>query len=171
MKVATLKELTSRIIRRFFPMKDLSPLSTELVWDICIHPLISSKQKWVGELRQFALCPMNQSLNFSGCNNYVRKQLHILCESLGLTHYSEDTKKGRVLKVMKPTSWFLGTVDNIDTLSPVVDRSNRKRERFCEECGESEDKVELLYHHSGLGPYCDACIEADDELSAHKWEP
>ena len=40
----------------------------------------------------------------------------------------------------------------------------------CTECDETLDAYSALYHLSGLGPYCEACIEADPELEGLKWE-
>jgi hypothetical protein len=40
----------------------------------------------------------------------------------------------------------------------------------CTECGQDLDAWSALYHHSGMGPLCQDCIDDDDELEGLKWE-
>ena len=41
----------------------------------------------------------------------------------------------------------------------------------CQECSEPLVAYNAFYHHSGMGPWCEACIEADEYISGLKWEP
>ena len=52
-------------------------------------------------------------------------------------------------------------------------RENRRkhREKYCDECGETENEVELFEHWGGMGPRCEDCIESDDYMAGLKWEP
>lgn len=40
----------------------------------------------------------------------------------------------------------------------------------CEGCGTGLDAWQALYNYHGLGPYCQECIDDDDELEGLKWE-
>ena len=44
------------------------------------------------------------------------------------------------------------------------------RRSTCDSCGASSDDVEILACVHVRERYCDACIDADEELSCHKWE-
>jgi regulator of extracellular matrix RemA (YlzA/DUF370 family) len=57
------------------------------------------------------------------------------------------------------------------TAKPRWRQCTPRRVRSCDECGASSDECEILMSVYWPGSYCDECIEADEELSAHKWEP
>jgi hypothetical protein len=50
-------------------------------------------------------------------------------------------------------------------------RWHRRRVATCDGCGTSSDETEILVSVHMHGRYCDQCIDTDDELSGHKWEP
>ena len=52
-----------------------------------------------------------------------------------------------------------------------MSKNYRLRNLECEGCGKNGLETELLSHYSGVGPYCDECIEEDDELNGYKFEP
>ena len=60
---------------------------------------------------------------------------------------------------------------------PLLPRSSSqtiarpRRKITCDGCGVGSDVVDVLRSVYVDGKYCDACIDADDELSDHKWEP
>lgn len=41
----------------------------------------------------------------------------------------------------------------------------------CQECGVPLGVYNAFYHHGGMGPWCEACIEANEYTSGLKWEP
>ncbi|KAL3137251.1 hypothetical protein ABBQ32_14208 [Trebouxia sp. C0010 RCD-2024] len=41
----------------------------------------------------------------------------------------------------------------------------------CQACGAPLGAYNAFYHHGGMGPWCGACIEADEYVSGLKWEP
>lgn len=40
----------------------------------------------------------------------------------------------------------------------------------CQDCSCSLDAYGAMYHHSGMGPVCEDCIEANDVYDGLKWE-
>lgn len=40
----------------------------------------------------------------------------------------------------------------------------------CDDCGKALNAYTAMFHYSGLGPFCEDCISADDELDGLKWE-
>ena len=106
-----------------------------------------------------------------------RRWVYRRCEQLGLVYTSgvniSKKKSVKTVTVDKPKDWALpeGPIRVFEA------RPRRKRAKKvvqdpplveCDECGETR---EGLYHWSGLGPLCEECVEADEELSAYKWEP
>ena len=55
--------------------------------------------------------------------------------------------------------------------SPARRSQYAPRLRYCDFCGDDSDHVEILRNVHTAAQYCDACIEANDELSTHKREP
>lgn len=41
----------------------------------------------------------------------------------------------------------------------------------CQECNAPLRAYNAFYHHGGMGPWCEACIEDDEDTSGLKWEP
>lgn len=51
--------------------------------------------------------------------------------------------------------------------------SRKKMEQWsteCRECGQKLTAETAMYHHSGMGPLCEECIDDDPELEEVKWE-
>jgi len=50
--------------------------------------------------------------------------------------------------------------------------SNKKynKKKSCNDCGRQLDSSDALYNVFMGGPYCDDCVECDEEMSGHKWE-
>lgn len=41
----------------------------------------------------------------------------------------------------------------------------------CQECNAPLGAYNAFYHHGGMGPWCEECIEANEETEGLKWEP
>lgn len=48
-------------------------------------------------------------------------------------------------------------------------RGNR-RQKYCDECGKSDNEAELFKHWAGMGPRCEDCIESNDYIAGFRWE-
>ena len=108
----------------------------------------------------FSFCDSNKDIRvFASSTNTDRKYIHNRCDQLGLLHKSTTRNGNRILTVSKPNNWTLDGVPK-QILGKLYE---------CKMC--YEEKAEVFGHWSGQGPYCEECIEADDELQGHKWEP
>jgi hypothetical protein len=108
-----------------------------------------------------------------------RKWLHQRAEQLGLTTttVARSHRRGNTgdLVMRKPPQWQMNfgappkpTVGKMKT-TPWRERT-REWSGECDECGETLDAYNALYHYSGMGPLCEECVNADPELEGLKWE-
>jgi hypothetical protein len=105
-------------------------------------------------------------------NPAIRKILHILCDDLRLCHYTEKMKMGDgifFIVIVKPIGWRWIPQNELLNIKTSSNRRSRQV-KYCDGCDTSSEAVDLLVSLYCPGIYCDACIEADDEMSAHKWE-
>jgi len=104
-------------------------------------------------------------------SNVERKYIHNRCDQLRLFHHSENVYTpyaGRVVIVSKPNN-FNNSINN--SIGEIKEDPRRKRRKIeCDLCMNEYDRDELFVHWGGLGPYCEECIEDDEELRGHKWE-
>ena len=107
-------------------------------------------------------------------NKNSRLLLHNRCEELGLWHHSKNRKGERLLIVEKPSAWrwnYSQTPTPYKKPKPKTKRPPKiPKKIFCDECGANSHEKDILVNWTGEGPYCEECIEADDELNGHKWE-
>lgn len=102
-----------------------------------------------------------------------RKWLHTRAESLGLQTETVDRVGPFVatVRVTRPDGWVMPATPAQQ--GSVAPRGRRRRQAWvgeCDMCGVTLDAWEALYHYSGMGPFCDDCIEGDDYLAGLKWE-
>ena len=106
---------------------------------------------------------------FPSSDGKERKWLHVRAHQLGIS--SETPRRGRAkarLVLKKPPGWRMDW-SRPPTKEPVR-RAKKAWSRECDQCGEELDIWGAMYHHSGMGPLCADCIEADDDLAGLKWE-
>ncbi|KAG2447857.1 hypothetical protein HYH02_007313 [Chlamydomonas schloesseri] len=125
-------------------------------------------------------------INFNNLDSNGRKHVHWRCEELGL-HGRTTTRLPRSnqghMTVSRPPAWrqpdLRATPPPPQPPPPQPQLTQRQLRRkkmeewfaSCDECGRDLDVDTAMYHHSGMGPLCEACIEADPELEGLKWEP
>lgn len=77
---------------------------------------------------------------------------------------SLDSTGRQNITINKPIGWSWDPLRNMKgTRSEPFDEE-------CDNCGDQLRKSEALYHWSGMGPMCEACVEDDEEWSGYKWE-
>ena len=107
----------------------------------------------------FSFCDSDQYIKvFSDKNNIERKYIHNRCDQLGISHKSKTQNGYRILTIQKPTDWTLQQPKAI--IGKLYE---------CQIC--YQKKSEVYVHWRGFGPYCEECINDDDELQGYKWEP
>lgn len=103
-----------------------------------------------------------------------RIYIHHRAATMGLLTTTVDRRTKRNIAtviVTRPDNWQLP-----DTPIPIPSPSDTARDRratwqtCCRECECYLNASTALYHWSGLGPLCEACVEADGELNCLKWE-
>jgi hypothetical protein len=108
-----------------------------------------------------------------------------------MLHQSQDENGHRVLRIWSRTKAAQVAASSLDKIptdlqqlivnaacsqpAPPPHRPRPAPERFhrvsyCDDCGRSSDEVEILCNVFVQERYCDECIDADEELSCHKWE-
>lgn len=124
------------------------------------------------ELRQFVASQTATVTDFRARTGRQRKWLHVRATSMGLKTETVD-RNGYIasVRVSKPDGWAL-PAEPLPVRTPPGRRRRGRAEwkTECDECGAELDAWSALYHHSGMGPLCDDCIENDDELAGLKWE-
>ena len=122
-----------------------------------------------------------------------RKEVHILCDKIGLHHNSKFNPKkpnSKFLYIYKPLNWLWEHTDkNPYSKSDEYYKQNeikrKKREdkmkdrmnnKYCEGCGKTGLEVELYTSVYMQTLYCDDCLEtmSDDnggKMKDHKFEP
>lgn len=93
-------------------------------------------------------------LIIKGLDGYERKEMHVLCDKIGLHH--ESKQSGRKMKdfyIYKPEKWsWEYTIRNPYSRDPEY--YERKNDPCCDQCGESTDQ--LLYYQGES--YCEECL-------------
>lgn len=108
-----------------------------------------------------------------------RLWLHRRCGQAGVVSNTHN-RHGRIadVRITKPRDYTLAVHDVAFQASHTDMTKQRREERRrqieedlrCDECGATLTFESALYHWSGVGPMCDDCVEADDELCGLKWE-
>lgn len=116
-----------------------------------------------------------EMVTFDALTRPSRRWIHRRCEQLGLVSTSgvNISQKKKNITVKKPKEWTLpnGSVRSFETRSRNKRPKSIPQEPPRVECNGCGEECEGLYHWRGMGPLCTECIEADEEWSAHKWEP
>jgi hypothetical protein len=135
----------------------------------------------------------NNTLIIKGMCGYERKEMHRLCDKIGLHHESKVNPKNKNKKhfyIYKPTEWLWEfTERNPYSENPEVYEhreieSKKKREayeermrrKYCCVCGENGMETELFYSPYYAQLYCIDCLEITSDrdggiMSDHKYEP
>ena len=126
----------------------------------------------------------DNTLVIKGLNGDGRKNIHKLCDKIGLHHRSIHTgKKNKHLYIYKPEVWLWEfTIRNpySEDDSVYIQREqsiiNRKNNKYCSSCNTTATQANLYHSVYMSGYYCEDClnIESDGEggvLSDHKFEP
>jgi hypothetical protein len=105
-----------------------------------------------------------------------RKWLHMRAASTGLqstTERREGRRGGGLasLRLTKPPGWVLPR-DPVSVRPKLSSRAELMARwcTDCDSCGAKLDAYNAMYHHSGMGPLCEDCIQADPDLEGLKWE-
>ena len=125
-----------------------------------------------------------------GLSNYDRKQVHLLCDKIGLHHKSVQKKKNKHLWIYKPVVWLwefteknpysksdeyyiLQEQKHIQKQEKYKSKMQRK---YCDGCNVTGWDTQLYCSVYVRELYCDNCLEtlSDDDggkLGDHKFEP
>ena len=128
------------------------------------------------KLIMFAFADSNKTLNFPDTQRAQRKYIHTRAAMMGLKTSSVHRRckaDTATVVVTRPVNWQLPEMPlNPTVMQPKVTRKIKMNEwsTCCEECGSKLNAHMALYHWSGLGPLCEACVDADEELCGLKWE-
>ena len=118
-----------------------------------------------------------QTVDIPDLESIERKWLHLRSESIGL---KSCTHTG-TLRLTKPQGWTLpanpvpvkAPIKAAKTWKAIKAEKAKKMALWtttCEGCSCNLDAYNALYHYSGMGPMCEDCIDADEELYGLKWE-
>ena len=105
-----------------------------------------------------------------GLNSGDRRDIHELCDKIGLHHESKTEGNNRLLYIYKPDIWLWEYSEKNPLSKPKYKKRNNK---YCCVCNETDD----LYVSPYIGGlYCGDCLnnESDGDggtLSDHKFEP
>ena len=142
------------------------------------QPLSTSRSEDLASRLDDALCRFALSgahtVDLPGLDPVERKWLHTRAGSLGLesrTHTRSKLRQG-TLRLTKPQGWTL-PADPLPVQAPAPPPRAARMASWraaCGGCSRDLDAYEALYHHSGMGPMCDECVDADPELEGLKWE-
>lgn len=138
--------------------------------------------------------PAQATLSFT-CKSAERKWLHITAQYLSMESHSEHGRSNAVKTVtIRKTAGCGLPISMADAMQRVKNsphnvatkqakqqakqaRQARMQEAMdswstsCQECDASLGAYNAFYHHGGMGPWCEACIEGDEYISGLKWEP
>jgi hypothetical protein len=139
----------------------------------------------------FVLDEQTRETVFQQLDGKDRKWLHCRAEQLGLTTTTKQRRKAKKhsmastgdVVVCKPPQWEMkfdappkASSRHATACQHGVNPFGGRRARMetwsreCDECGATLDAYDALYHHSGMGPLCQDCVDADPELEGLKWE-
>jgi len=147
-----------------------------------------TKDKFIDKTYKRIQCHFNKiddnTLVIKGLNGEGRKNIHKLCDKIGLHHQSIHVgKKNKHLYIYKPEIWLWEfTIRNPYSENDSVYlqreqiRENRLSKKYCSICNTTGLNTTLFHSVYLSGYYCEDCldIESDGEggaLSDHKFEP
>jgi len=139
----------------------------------------------------YHVIPQNENiLILKGLDGGLRKEVHLLCDKMGLHHNSVDKNKKRHLWVYKPKVWLWEfTEKNPYSKSDeyYADREQihvykqqksmeRLKRKYCDGCNATGWDTQLYCSVYIRDLYCDDCLETmtddyGDPLNCHKFEP
>lgn len=126
------------------------------------------------------------ALLLKGMTGGERKEMHLLCDKIGLHHNSVEhpkAKNKKFLYIYKPEGWcWEYTIKNPYSKSEEFykNREEKRKERleskYCGNCDKTGLEVDLYHSVYIRGIYCDDCLDimSDGEggvYSDHKFEP
>jgi hypothetical protein len=128
-------------------------------------------------------------LILKGLDGEERKEIHKLCDKIGLHHRSIKKKKKKHLYIYKPEVWLwefseknpYSESDELYKQREIQSQIRKEKKlaemknEFCDECGANGLEKELFISVYIQGIYCDDCLEIVDDgsgepLSCHKFE-
>ena len=115
----------------------------------------------------------DKTLVFKDSTGSERKEIHMLCDNIGLDHESKGYNNDRCLYVYMPEKW---SWDFTNVKSSRSYNSYKKHLKECEECGSDSSETDLYMSVYIGGIYCEDCLGtmSDGEggtFSDHKFEP
>lgn len=162
-------------IRENYPMhRDrFSIKEKEQIYDdwLCLFPCPYVLEKYEGKIKNFLINGEELSLNIkSGKHRY---QMHKWCDKMGVEHKSNGIQNNRTLVMKKPKEWRWEYSAPPEILSNY---EKKLRSEICDACGKDGYETRLYVHYSGVGPYCEDCLETEKSddgypLNAYKFEP
>jgi len=140
------------------------------------------------QLKSFLANNSELEIKFNSLKPNQRRLIHQACKQFGVSSLSnkynsksKQKQKRKDMVLCKPKDWIHDTELVAKFISPLEEIENPKiqtnfkpvREIQCSDCNKELDDYTALYNfHCGRGyPMCQQCIDADEELSGHKWEP
>ncbi len=125
---------------------------------------------------RFASDPAIQLLDIVSINGGRRKWVRVRAKQIGLlawTHAHLPDGRATVTLTKPPMwccDWHGAPAKKVNTPpSRMPSRLHTWREE-CDACGVMLDAWTAMYHYSGMGPFCNACIDEDNDLSGLEWE-
>jgi len=97
-------------------------------------------------------------------DNKERKLIHIISEKYGLTTKTVNRRANDIADL---------ELSSIDLKNKKISKKNKYKNNWtgnCNICDELLLSDEALYNVFIGGPYCEDCVENDEELNCHKWE-
>jgi hypothetical protein len=109
----------------------------------------------------------DKNIVFKEKNKVERKELHELCDIIGLYHRSSGNKNKRILKIDKPTKWLWDfTPEKVRPKPEIYVKENL----YCDVCGKQKEDNQLYVSPYIQNVICETCLNEDEELNCHKWE-
>lgn len=135
-------------------------------------------------LKSNTICIENNILILKGLDNIERKEIHKLCDNIGLHHVSILTKKNKKhLHIIKPSIWLweFSEKNPYSELPEVYENREKRRNqklmnKCCYNCGLNALECDLFHSVYIRGTYCLDCLETMSDgdgntLNDHKFEP
>ena len=131
----------------------------------------------------------HRTLVFKGINGEERKDVHALCDKIGLHHKSKPNPKRqsrKFLYIYKPKKWLWEYTEKnpyseskeyyaqreIEKQIRLEKIKEKLSNKYCGICRKNGLETELFNSVYMSGLYCNDCIEnSDDDLNGHKFEP
>jgi hypothetical protein len=135
-------------------------------------------------IRKFISNSNEKQITLEKLDSSTRYFMHIRSEQLQLEHTTINRIRhlGDVV-VTKPDNWnYTIALNNMSAIKYKPDKKKRSdvprgvssrtyyKIKYCDECDCQLNYHTAMYHHSGMGPLCEDCIEDDDYLCGLKWE-